>query len=191
MPTVTALQVERRDRVRVELDGKPWRTIPAAAVVAAGLCVGSPLDRERARTLRRALRRAAALEAAARALARRDRSEAELAAQLALQGVDPDDRVEAVEGMRSLGYVDDGRFARSRGRALAERGYGDEAIRWDLEARGLDRGLIDEAVGALDPEPVRATVAAGRLGGGPSAARKLAAKGFSAESIEAAVGTGD
>ena len=37
MPTVTGLHPERRDRVRVELDGAPWRTLPAAAVVSAGL----------------------------------------------------------------------------------------------------------------------------------------------------------
>ena len=46
---MTALRPERRDRVRVELDGEPWRTLPAGAVVAAGLLVGTSSDRERAR----------------------------------------------------------------------------------------------------------------------------------------------
>ena len=40
MRIVTALHPERRDRVRVDLDGEPWRTLPAAAVVSAGLRVG-------------------------------------------------------------------------------------------------------------------------------------------------------
>ena len=188
MPTVTALLPERRDRVRVELDGESWRTVPTAAVVAAGLRVGAPLDRERARELRRALRRLAARDAAARALSRRDRSEAELARHLAKRGIDSARQVEAVETMRSLGYVDDTRFAISRARALAERGYGDEAIRWDLEHRGLTAEPVEEALARLEPEPARARGVAERLGGGPGAARALAGKGFSADSIEAAVG---
>ena len=66
MRTVTALHPERRDRVRVDLDGEPWRTLPAAAVVSAGLRVGAALDRERARELGRSLRRFEALDAAAK-----------------------------------------------------------------------------------------------------------------------------
>jgi regulatory protein len=161
--------------------------VPAAAVVAAGLRVGSPLDRERARELRRALRRFAARDTAARALSRRDRSEAELAAELARRGVDEPRRAEAVETMRSLGYLDDARYATSRACALAERGYGDEGIRWDLEGRGLARELVEAAVAELEPESARAHAVAARLGGGSRAARALAAKGFSTDSIEATV----
>jgi len=187
MPIVTALRPERRDRVRVELDGEAWRTVPVAAVVAAGLSIGSPLDRERARELRRALRRYAARDTAARALTRRERSEAELAAHLARRGVDEPRRVETVEAMRALGYVDDARFGASRAKALAERGYGDEAIRWDLERRGLDPEHIEGALAAIEPESARAHAIAARLGGGPRAARTLTAKGFSVDSIERAV----
>src|SRR5262249_34994480 len=134
--------------------------------------------------------RLAARDAAARALSQCDRSEAELAAQLAQRGVDPARRLEAVDTMRSLGYVDDGRFAASRARALAERGDGDEAVRWDLDRRGAGRENVDAAVASLEPELERASAVSGRLGGGPRAARVLAAKGFSTESIEAVVGEG-
>jgi regulatory protein len=187
VPTVTALRPGRRDSVRVELDGEAWRTVPAAAVVAAGLRVGSPLDRERARELRRALRRFAARDEAARALSRRDRSEAELTAHLARRGVDGTWQAEAVGAMRSLGYVDDARFAASRALAMAGRGYGDEAIRWDLEGRGLGPEHIQAALTEVEPESDRAHAIAARLGAGPKAARALAAKGFSPESIEGSV----
>ena len=132
--TVTALHPERRDRVRIELDGEPWRTVPAAAVAWAGLRVDAVLDRERARELRRALRRFAALDTATRALARRDRSRAELEGQLARRGIGAPEREAAVETMARHGYLDDDRFAAARSRSLAARGYGDEAIRYDLEA---------------------------------------------------------
>jgi len=98
-----------------------------------------------------------------------------------------DDRAAALEKMQSLGWQDDQRFAHDRARFLAERSRGDEAIRWDLEQRGLPRDHIDAALAGLVPEPERAAGLSDRLGGGPRAARALAAKGFSADSIEAAV----
>src|SRR5690242_166565 len=146
MPTVTALRPGRRDRVSVELDGAPWRTLPAAAVVAAGLGVGTILDRTRARALRRALRRTAALDAAGRALARRDRSPAGLQAVLERRGIPGAEREAAVETLERLGYVDEGRFAGSRAEALARRGYGDEAIRFDLEREGVGGEAVADAL---------------------------------------------
>jgi SOS response regulatory protein OraA/RecX len=98
-----------------------------------------------------------------------------------------DDREAALETMQSLGWQDDLRLAHDRARFLAGRGRGDEAIRWDLEQRGLARDHVDAALAELVPEHERAGGLAERLGGGPKAARALAAKGFSADSIEAAV----
>ncbi|MGH3055676.1 MAG: hypothetical protein ACRDL7_11935, partial [Gaiellaceae bacterium] len=66
---VTGLRERKRGRVAVELDGRPWRVLPADAVVRAGLAVGRPLDRQKARELGREVRRASALAAAARSLA--------------------------------------------------------------------------------------------------------------------------
>ena len=141
MATVTALHPERRDRVRVELDGAPWRTLPAAAVVAAGLGVGAVLDRPRAREL------------ASRAAAQRRRSTRPGGRSRAATGRRPastrcssgaasraTERAAAVETLERLGYVDERRFAASRAAALAARGYGDEAIRFDLEREGVDGG---------------------------------------------------
>src|SRR5437870_4892097 len=105
MATVTSLRPDRRDRIQIELDGTPWRTLPASAVVAAGLREGVALDRERARALNRALRRSTALDAAGRALARRDRSVAELDTELERRGIGPAARTGAVETLQRLGYL--------------------------------------------------------------------------------------
>jgi len=187
MRIVTALHPERRDRVRVDLDGEPWRTLPATAVVSAGLRVGSALDRERARELGRSLRRVEALDTAGKALSYRDRSAAELEARLDQRGVRPSDRAAAVETMARLGYVDDERMAADRARNMASRGFGDEAIRFDLEGRGIDTELIASAIEHLPPEAERARVVVARSGSDLKAARNLAAKGFSSDTIEAAV----
>ena len=170
MRIVTALHPERRDRVRVDLDGEPWRTLPATAVVSAGLRVGGALDRERARELGRSLRRIEALDAAGKALSHRDRSTAELEARLEQRGVRPSDRAAAVETMARLGYVDDGRMAADRARNMASRGFGDEAIRFDLEGRGIDTELI---ASAIEPAACRRPNAPGRSSPGASPTSRL------------------
>ncbi len=187
MPTVTALRPERRDRVRVELDGERWRTLPAAAVVSAGLAPGVELDRIRARELRRALRRVEALDRAAAALTRRDRSAAALDAILERGGVAAPERAGALETMARLGYLDDARYAGRRAAALAARGLGDEPIRLDLAAHGVADAQVEAALAALPAEAERARRVAGGLA--PlGAARRLAARGFAPESIEGVVG---
>jgi len=131
-----------------------------------------------------------ALEAAARSLIHRDRTVAELDSDLERHGVDPVDRALAIKTMVALGYLDDSRMAANRASALAERGYGDEAIRFDLEGRGVDDELVDDAIAGLEPEAERASRIADRRGPGARTVRALAAKGFSADSIETAVGAG-
>jgi regulatory protein len=190
VPRVTALRLERRDRVRVELDGAPWRVLPAAAVVDAGLSPGVELDRERARTLRRALRRTDALNRAATALGHRDRSRAALDALLSRHGVAASERGEALDTLTRHGYLDDARFAAARAQALAGRGYGDAAITEELTRQGLPDELSRTAVDALAPEEERARELVTTLTLA-QAARRLAAKGFSYDTIENVVGSPD
>ncbi len=128
-----------------------------------------------------------AVDLAVRALARRDHSAASLETKLERSGVPEAERSEAVRTLVRLGYLDDERFARDRAAALAERGYGDEWIRADLDAQGVAAELRETAVAALGPEPQRARREAQRLGGGVRAARTLARKGFSEESLEGVV----
>jgi SOS response regulatory protein OraA/RecX len=192
VPRVTALRAERTRRaVRVELDGEPWRVLPLEPVVRAGLAVGVELDRTRARTLGRELRRAGALRAATRALARRDRSEASLAAHLAARGVAPSHRRETVAALERAGHVDDARFAGARARGLADRGYGDAAIAFDLDREGVGADVVAGALAALEPEQRRAAAIVDRDGRSPRVARRLAARGFDAETVEAVLGFDD
>jgi SOS response regulatory protein OraA/RecX len=186
MARVTAVQPVPRDRVRVELDGAPWRTLPTAAVVSARLTVGVELDRARARELAQAIRRAEALGAATRALARRDRSVVGLADYLARRGVGRKERAETVDRLGEIGYLDDARFAVGRARSLAERGYGDDAVRFELEREGVAADQIEVAVAGLVVERERALTVLRGSRTALAGIRKLAAKGFSADSIEAA-----
>ena len=189
MARVTALRALDRGRVAVELDGRPWRAVPAAAVVGAGLVVGDDLTRHAARTIRRELRRAEAAEAAAALLRHRDRSSAELEQRLTRRRVAPSDRRALLESLERAGLVDDAALAVRRAAHLAERGWGDQAIEHRLAAAGLARQLRRHAIDALASEPERARLLLSARGiGGRRAAGLLRRRGFSEEAVEDALG---
>jgi regulatory protein len=187
MAVVTALRERPRGRVEIELDGAPWRLVAADAVVRAGVTVGRTLDRETARSLGREVRRTEALEVATRALRHRDRSRRELEDRLERNGGPAAAREEALAALERAGLVDDGRFAATRAQALAGRGYGDAAIRFDLERQGVGDERAAEAVAELEPEGERARRLSERRGPGARTVRWLAARGFSVSSVEDAV----
>jgi regulatory protein len=125
-----------------------------------------------------------ALDRAARALAKRDHSAASLRAKLDRAGIPERAQSEALDMLARAGYLDDGRFARDRAAHLAARGYGDEWIRADLEGQGVAADAVESALEQLELEAARARNEADRLGGGLRAARALARRGFSEESLE-------
>jgi SOS response regulatory protein OraA/RecX len=188
VPTVTRLRAARSGRVAVELDGAPWRTLPVDVVARAGLTEGRALDRPALRLLRHELRRAEALVVAGRALRRQDLSERGIAERLARASVAPAAVEESLAVLSRAGLVDDARFARTRAANLADRGYGDAAISYDLERQGVGPELIREALERLERESERARRLVERRGPGVATARYLAAKGFGEEVLEAATG---
>jgi SOS response regulatory protein OraA/RecX len=183
-PTVTGLRERKGGRVAVELDGAPWRVLPADAVVRIALRVGCELDRPTARELGRELRRAKALAAATRSLAASSRSQRDLERRLARAGHSAIAREDAIAALERAGIVDDARLAEARAEQLARRGYGDAAIRADLQRRFISAEIAADAVAALEPEIVRAR----RLLAGQSLTaallRRLSARGFSRDTLE-------
>jgi SOS response regulatory protein OraA/RecX len=183
-PVVTGLRERKRVRVAFDLAAGPWRVLPAGAVVRAGITVGSRLDRPTARELARAVRRARALAAATRSLAASDRSQRALEQRLAHAGHSAEARDEALTALGRAGLVDDMRLATNRAELLARRGYGDAAIRADLQRRLVADEAIAEAVAALQPERDRLR---GLLTGQtvtPGLLRRLAARGFSHDTLD-------
>jgi SOS response regulatory protein OraA/RecX len=128
------------------------------------------------------------LDLAVRALRVRDRSAQELDERLARAGVSAEERAGTLATLERMGYLDDARLAAVRAETLAARGYGDEAIRVDLQRRGIAGEGCEAALAALAPEAERARELVRRRGATARTARRLAAKGFSLEAVEAAVG---
>jgi regulatory protein len=189
--TVTALRAAGGQRVAVELDGAPWRTLPLEAVVRAGLAEGVVLDRPCARELGRQLRRLAALQTATAALQRRDRSARELEQRLRRRGIAPVERERTLATLQSAGLVDDNRFARERARALASRASGDALIRDDLERRSIGADEIEAALAGLEPEVERAAAVVSRRGPSAKTARYLASRGFGEDAVALSVAAED
>jgi SOS response regulatory protein OraA/RecX len=128
-----------------------------------------------------------ALDVATKALAHRDFSERTLSERLERAGVDPAEAEIVLARLRDEGAVDDARFAANRARALAERGKGDAAIRFDLARQGIGSDTIENALAALEPERERAARIVARRGAGPATARLLAGRGFDEDTVVAAV----
>ena len=131
--------------------------------------------------------RPTAFEVAAKALAHRDRSAANLTAYLERHGTAPDEASWAVTRLQEAGYVDDARYASSRAEALARRGDGVEGVRFELERDGVPPDDVDAALASLPPERDRALSLLRSAKAPRPAIRGLAAKGFSHDSIEAAL----
>jgi regulatory protein len=128
------------------------------------------------------------LEVAARALRRRDRSRRDVDERLQRAGVADDARSETLDRLERIGYLDEERFAASRAAALADRGQGDEAIRADLEAQGVDGEQIDAVLAGLQTEHERARALVERLGASARTANQLLRKGFAPELVEELLG---
>ena len=185
---VTGLRETGRGRVAVEVDGRAWRELPTDVVVRADVRFGTELDRPRLRTLARELRREKALSHATRRLRRRDLTVRRLDAELERRRVPPAARADAIGVLGRAGLLDDARVAEARATALAGRGLGNAAIRWDLERQGVGPDLAQRAIDGLEDERERAERIVRVRGAGARTARFLAQKGFAQEVVEAAGG---
>jgi regulatory protein len=88
------------------------------------------------------------LATAYRYLNRRERTQAEMRARLSRASADPADVERALEILLEQGYLDDARFARLFAQDKRELDqWGSDRIRRTLLARGVDRDLVDEALG--------------------------------------------
>ena len=122
-----------------------------------------------------------AFERAVEAIGRRERSVAELTEWLMARGFAEEEVAEVIERLIELGELDDERFARRYAEDKRElSGWGAERIREALMQRGIDRDLIETALGSesrLDQVDRAAGLLAGRgvvLDTEPERARALA-----------------
>ena len=111
----------------------------------------------------------------------------ELVARLERSGIDREDAERASSQLAEAGYQSDERTAAERARVLAARLHGDLAIRVDLRRRGISEIDVDAALESIDPELARAEALARKAGDPAQLARTLHRKGFTDDTVEAAL----
>lgn len=87
-----------------------------------------------------------AFDCAIRLLSRREHGADELLVKLHQKGFDADEATAALAESQRLGYQDDARFAESLCRARINQGYGPLKIKQELQAKRLDKSLIQEVL---------------------------------------------
>ena len=188
MPTLTKLARSGPGRVALEVDGNPWRTVPDAVVVRAGLSAGLTLDRPTLRRVRTELRRAQARAVTGRALARRDLTEHELETRLERAGLAPAEIEETKAAAVSAGVVDDERFARARPPSSPGAATGTRTSSRSSARPASPTSWRGRSSRNFPPEVARAeAVAATRPGDPRKTAAYLARRGFAYDAIEEAL----
>lgn len=194
--TITALEVQKRDkeRVSVYLDGEFAFGLPI--LDAAKLRTGQVLSEEEIAALREVDAVSRAMDRAVRLLARRPYSTAELRRHLASKEIAAPVIDEALNRLEGLGYVDDYAFARywveNRERF---RPRGPRALRYELRQKGVAASVIEAVLNEVDPEESAYQAAQGRLARLHGQTRRefraalgafLTRRGFSYEVVRAA-----
>lgn len=129
-------------------------------------------------------------------LARREHGARELAAKLMAKGYEAGPVAEALAGLVADNLQSDARFAEAFVHSRYQRGTGPQKIRAELQARGLDEGLIDDCISQYDDQwqSLVSAVRERKYGAGQPAdfrersrqMRFLQQRGFTAEQISRA-----
>jgi regulatory protein len=151
MPVISAIEPQRRKgRYNIFVDGEFVIGVGEPVVARLRLKPGMPFAADRLLELGRAEELQRATDASARLLEIRPRSTREIRDRLKQKGFDEQVVDEAVASLTRLGYLDDAQFSRlwveSRARSKAA---GARKMRSELMTKGIERSLIDDAVGVI------------------------------------------
>ncbi|MGB9592988.1 MAG: RecX family transcriptional regulator [Anaerolineae bacterium] len=150
---ITALEVQQRNKERVNLHLDGAYAFSITALEAARLRVGQRLTEAEVARLKAQAEVDRAYERTLRFLTYRPRSEAEVVKYLASKGVEPSVQAEILAKLRRLNLVDDEAFARfwieSREQSHP---MGRMALRAELRLKGVRDETIERAMQTLDEE---------------------------------------
>jgi regulatory protein len=138
--------VERRDRVRIFVDGEFWAELDSGVAVEHGLFEGAVLSQASLAEARVAGERSLAMNRALSLLGYRTRAKGELRERLGRAGYSGETVAVVIARLEELGYLDDEEFARSLAREDAHKKYGPRRILGDLRRAGVDEEVAREAV---------------------------------------------
>ena len=148
MPIVTKLKSRgRTGRIDITFDDGRSVRVDLDLQQRYGLRTGEAVDASAVESLTRDASVLAAKDRAVRMLAARGRSAGDLERRLVQKGVVTSDAREVVDGLKSQGWLDDARHARSFARGKALSGHGKARIAVELRRQGVESRTVEEALG--------------------------------------------
>ncbi len=146
MITSLAVRRGRGDRTVVGVDGASEFELSSVLVEKAGLRVGLFLTEEQRERLVREDEPYRARSRALHLLAVRDRSRREVETRLRGLGFGQEAIADTTAWLEGLGYLDDQRFAQRYAAEKLRAGWGPMRVSAELARKGVERGLVHEAV---------------------------------------------
>lgn len=168
--------------LRVFLDETYAFSLPEDEYVRLHMYEREEMSEEDLDRIRTSIVARAARETAVRMLVAKDRSGAELATRLVDKGYDRDIVDMAIAELETIGYVNDRRYIQKYvSEKLSAKSLSRKAIRYELEAKGIDTLLIGEVLDECDVDEEEVAMRAVRKKFGkydatsPDVAKKLTA----------------
>ena len=147
--SVLTLQSGKNNKVHLLLDGEYAMTADSDFVAFSGLYDNMILDDEALADLQGKVNARRAFNKASDLLALRDHSEKELLQKLRQKGF-ADGAEEAMEKLKSYGYLDDSRFALRFAQELQRvKHYGKKRIEQELYRKGVSRNVVSDTLEQL------------------------------------------
>ena len=147
--SVLTLRPGKNNKVHLLLDGEYAMTADSDCVAFSGLCDNMILDDEALTDLQGKVNARRAFNKASDLLALRDHSEKELLQKLRQKGF-ADGAEEAMEKLKSYGYLDDSRFALRFAQELQRvKHYGKKRIEQELYRKGVSRDVVSDTLEQL------------------------------------------
>ena len=130
-------------------------SLDADTLAGSGIAAGDDIGPEKLEALRGKAQQGRAREKALRLLTMRDHSREELRRKLE-RSIDAGTAEEAVGRMEELGLIDDEAYAARYARELiGRRNFGRRRAVFELCRRGVDKAMAEQAVEAVDGDPLR------------------------------------
>lgn len=163
MMITTAEKAKNNDMMRIFIDNRYAFSIPHEEYIRNHLYEQEEISEEKLSDIRTNILVRAAREKAVRYLTAKDRSEGELSKKLSETGFDSDVVKRAIEALRTIGYLDDSRYAlkyiseRVRTKALSRKALG-----FELEQKGISSDIIESVLSEFETDDGEAALRAAR-----------------------------
>lgn len=154
MPVVTAIRQQRQrpDRYSVYVDGRYSFSLSDSQLIKAGLVTGQELAGEELEGYRADSHYGKALQSAFNLLSYRARSHREMIQRLRLKKYEPEIIERVIERLSQLKLLDDEQFAHSWVTQPRSQRRSTLRLRQELQQKGIDSELMQQAIAQLDPQ---------------------------------------